>query len=407
MAQPTPYNRLASFTTIQAAAPTDPLPGDDVDAELNAIKTTLDEILANLEVIQRDDNELANGSVGRDQLDESIQLGFNAPTAWDNDVAYTTLDTVFVDGKFYSCIVSHTSDVFADDLADGFWELIADFQGALDTAVNVAFTPSGNISSVNVQAALEEVQADVDTLNALTIVATPAVAPSSPAVDDDSTKVATTAFVNDLVNERLAIALPAGMGPIPTLHRTEPNGWVFFNGQTLTRATYPDLWTFAAAEIAAGSVMFGPGNGTTTFTVGSIKGKVAVGTDDMGGTAAAGLMTSGGSGLDGTSIGASGGAQTHALTSAQNGTHSHSASSSVSDPGHAHSYSVAGSSGATKPAGGGSAPYDSLSGATTGTSYTGITVSTSISNSGSGSAHNNVQPSMIFNMLISCGVYVP
>jgi microcystin-dependent protein len=405
MAQPTPYNRLASFTTIQAAAPTDPLPGDDVDAELNAIKTTLDEILANLEAIQRDDGELANGSVGRDQLDESIELGFNAPTAWDNDVAYTTLDTVFTDGKFYSCIVSHTSDVFADDLADGKWELIADFEGALDSAVNVAFTPSGNISSVNVQAAVEEVQADVDTINTHTILDTPAVAPSSPAVDD-STKVATTAFVNDLVIERLGIALPPGIGPLPYTGRTEPDGWVFFNGQTLLRATYPALWTFAAAEIAAGNSLYGVGNGTTTFTVGSIKGRVAVGKDDMGGTAAAGLITSAESGLDGLTLGASGGVQSTALTLAQLPSETLNVTIASGQGSHQHTqYTV--SSGANASAGADFTFFRDDENTRSTDLATLPAMSGTADLAGSDDTHTNVQPSMILNMIISTGSYLP
>jgi microcystin-dependent protein len=136
------------------------------------------------------------------------------------------------------------------------------------------------------------------------------------------------------VIERLGIALPPGIGPLPYTGRTAPDGWVFFNGQTLTRATYPALWTFAEAEIAAGNTLYGVGNGTTTFTVGSIKGRIAVAKDDMGGTAAAGLITSAESGLDGLTLGASGGAQSVTLTSAKIPSHTHTATSVVTDPGH-------------------------------------------------------------------------
>lgn len=59
---------------------------------------------------------------------------------------------------------------------------------------------------------------------------------------------------------------------------TIPAKWLLM-GQTLLRATYPDLWTFAAAEIALGNTMFTNGNGTTTFTVATMNGYAPVGVD--------------------------------------------------------------------------------------------------------------------------------
>jgi hypothetical protein len=48
MSQPIPYNRIFNFTNIQASVPATPKPGLQLDAEYNAIKTTLDGTLANL-----------------------------------------------------------------------------------------------------------------------------------------------------------------------------------------------------------------------------------------------------------------------------------------------------------------------------------------------------------------------
>lgn len=48
MSQPKPYDRSSSFSSLQALAPTAPLSGPLVDAEYNNIKTTLDQVLANL-----------------------------------------------------------------------------------------------------------------------------------------------------------------------------------------------------------------------------------------------------------------------------------------------------------------------------------------------------------------------
>lgn len=135
MAQPTPYDRQFNFQNQQALTPDEPNPGAQLDNEYNSIKVTLDEILANLELIQRDDGALANQSVGRAQLHSSIQLGFGAPTVWENNTNYTAdFDTVFHEAKFYTCVESHLSDPspsgFANDLNAGYWEEIADFTAA-------------------------------------------------------------------------------------------------------------------------------------------------------------------------------------------------------------------------------------------------------------------------------------
>ncbi len=58
-----------------------------------------------------------------------------------------------------------------------------------------------------------------------------------------------------------------------------PAKWQICNGTTLVRATYPDLWAFAASEIANGNLLFTNGNGTTTFTIPDLSGRVPAGRD--------------------------------------------------------------------------------------------------------------------------------
>ena len=79
MAQPTPYDRVFNFQNQQALTPAAPIPAQQLDAELNAIKITLDELLSNIALIQREDGALRNQSVGRETLNEDITLGFGAP----------------------------------------------------------------------------------------------------------------------------------------------------------------------------------------------------------------------------------------------------------------------------------------------------------------------------------------
>ena len=128
MSQPTPYARQYSFSAFQVQNPTTTLPGQQVDIELNAVKATLDQILTNIALIQRDDGRVANNSVGLSQLDGAlIGLGFGRPTTWLTATAYAINVAVFNGTSLYACLVAHTSGTFATDLAAGKWSLIVDF----------------------------------------------------------------------------------------------------------------------------------------------------------------------------------------------------------------------------------------------------------------------------------------
>lgn len=162
MSQPTPYTRQTSFSNFQALNPDDPLPADELDSELNAVKITIDEILENIELLQRDDGQLANETVGRAQLAPEIEVGFNAPVVWQGGAAYATgEDTVFHGSAFYRCLIDHTSGTFSTDLAAGKWELIVDL-GAIPLvdADQIGFTPAGNIASTTVADALAELDSE-------------------------------------------------------------------------------------------------------------------------------------------------------------------------------------------------------------------------------------------------------
>lgn len=144
MAQPTPYNRLYDFSDYQEVNPTKPLRGSEVDAELDAIKLTTDQLRANAARIQRDDGALANQSVTPESLSAGalamIHQGEYVPRgAWGAATAYALGDVVAFNAATYLCIVAHTSVTqFANDLTAGRWLLIAN--GALtgqSTAVDL------------------------------------------------------------------------------------------------------------------------------------------------------------------------------------------------------------------------------------------------------------------------------
>lgn len=154
-----------------------------------------------------------------------------------------------------------------------------------------------------------------------------------------------------------------------------PDGYLLCFGQAVSRTTYADLF-------AVLGVKFGSGDGTTTFNIPDLRGNVAVGKDDMGGTAAARLTGA-------TTVGAQLGSQAVTLTEAQMPMHNHA----ITDPGHSHSIGnqfLATGSGLE--AGNG---YRIVSG-NTGPAATGIT----LDSAGSGSAHPNVQPSLVSNFII-------
>lgn len=70
-----------------------------------------------------------------------------------------------------------------------------------------------------------------------------------------------------------SVGAPTGAGMWHT-GTTAPVGWLIADGATLSRATFPNLWAFvqtsgnlAASEASKDWGQYGPGNGTTTFTL--------------------------------------------------------------------------------------------------------------------------------------------
>lgn len=170
-----------------------------------------------------------------------------------------------------------------------------------------------------------------------------------------------------------------------------PDGWLLSYGQAVSRATYADLFS------AIGTT-FGSGNGTTTFNLPDVRGRVVAGKDNMGGTSANRLTNQSG-GLNGDVLGDTGGTETHTLTTAQMPAHNHTFSGRTGDSG-AHRHGA--------PAGG----PDSLGTNFARTSASSATLQTELdgnhdhafsgttANRGNGDAHNNVQPTIIFNTII-------
>ena len=96
--------------------------------------------------------------------------------------------------------------------------------------------------------------------------------------------------------------IPLG-GMMPYIGATAPNSnFAFPFGQAISRTTY-------AALFALTGTAFGVGDGSTTFNIPDLRGRVAAGRDDMGGSSAARLSGA----LASTTLGAVGGTQTQTL----------------------------------------------------------------------------------------------
>lgn len=166
-------------------------------------------------------------------------------------------------------------------------------------------------------------------------------------------------------------ALPSG-ALMPFAGSAAPSGFLLCAGQAVSRTTY-------AALFAAISTTFGAGDGSTTFTLPDLRGRAVFGVDNMN-ASAANRVTSGGSGISGTTRGASGGAETVTLTAGQM-------------PSHNHSYNESGASNGTANNGYGGCGSSTFN-------FNAGVFSTSTGAQGGGGAHNNMPPSIMLNYII-------
>lgn len=201
----------------------------------------------------------------------------------------------------------------------------------------------------------------------------------------------TTASITSLQNQINAIppaeTLPAGFGPIPWSLPTEPSGWIFCDGRTLASGTpYAALRT---AYINAGFPFGQDGSGNPKIP--DMRGRVPAGKDNMGGTAASRLTTAG-SGVDGATLGAAGGAQSHTLTSTEMPSHTHRIYSQASYD--ANALGIAYGNGAYGLGGPGGNATKGWYGPTT------VTGPYPLEATGGGQAHNNTQPTLVVGYIV-------
>lgn len=162
--------------------------------------------------------------------------------------------------------------------------------GSVASASSVTLTPTGSIAATTVQAAVAE-------------------------LDSEKAAAVHTHAISDVTNLQSSLdakaasgaAVPIG-GVIDYFGAVEPSGWFFPNGQAISRSAYPTLF-------AALGTTFGAGDGSTTFNLPDMRGRVGVMRDVSAGVLA---------GTD--ALGTVEGAQTVTLTGANLPSHDHGGS---------------------------------------------------------------------------------
>lgn len=113
-------------------------------------------------------------------------------------------------------------------------------------------------------------------------------------------------------------ALPAG-AIMPYAGAAEPAGWLFCDGRAVSRTTYADLF-------AAIGTTYGAGDGSTTFNLPNLKGRVPVGFDSAQ--------------VEFDALGEAGGSKTHTLTAAELPSHAHPIGGSTGNASNDHTHGV-------------------------------------------------------------------
>lgn len=198
------------------------------------------------------------------------------------------------------------------------------------------------------------------------------------------------AFLSD---RRIQEALPAGV-TLPFSGTAIPDGWLLCDGSVVSQTTYAKLYA------ALGSTYNTGGEGAGNFRLPDLRGRTVAGKDVQVSGTYANRITSGGAGINSQNLGASGGGETHAITSAQMPGHSHTGSGTLGST-YGQPYldwvnNAGGSSlGMTK-------TTTTASGAANPITVASITTNISGNGgvAGNGSAHQNTQPTIVLNYIV-------
>jgi microcystin-dependent protein len=185
---------------------------------------------------------------------------------------------------------------------------------------------------------------------------------------------------------------------------TAPSGWLLANGDAISRTTYSSLFSSIGTT-------YGTGDGSTTFNLPDLRGRLPMGAGTGVGLNASGTGVTSGSAMTARALGAWFGEETHLLTTSELASHTHANTVSGGTTGSmsanaSHYHSLANMSSST---GVGVYNITNRSGGNTDTLYTNSTntdhthtFTPSISNvsAGSDSRHATIPPVLVMNFII-------
>jgi microcystin-dependent protein len=181
--------------------------------------------------------------------------------------------------------------------------------------------------------------------------------------------------------------VPIG-GMIDYTASTAPNSaFVLPYGQAISRTTY-------SAYFALVSTTYGTGDGSTTFNVPDMRGRVAAGKDDMGGSSA-NRLTAADDGLNGDTLGATGGGETQTLATANLPAYTPSGTVNSVVSGGTLGWTGSGSSNITPPGG-----TTALTNAGAFSSIAVASTFSGVAQGGSSTAFGIIQPTIILNKIL-------
>lgn len=163
MPAPPAYDRLYNLTEYAAAHTAAPYDASQHDAEFDAIEQSIDGLISNRTLIQKDDGSVRNGVVGLDALSTAVlglitAAGGTIKGSWLTGTAYVAKDVVANGTGTYICATAHTAGTFATDLAAAKWVLL--YNSANYAASGITFSPTGSVGAGDVQAAIAEVDSE-------------------------------------------------------------------------------------------------------------------------------------------------------------------------------------------------------------------------------------------------------